>query len=786
MDKEFKPNKAAFYFSNYYLYLAGLGGGYYLANMGGAIVGLVLSFFYVKTMYDKEEYAFFKDKFVRRSGTWFTDNEVELNIENITHVNLSLHWLKHKLFGTGSIQVEAAGSQFTEVYLRDVDNSEDLYGRIRSYMQDAGFSLKEEELVQEEEPAVIGAFFEAVRNFVFVSVFGFLTVGIAVTKFIGDANYTSLWSPQVIEGIVALALVSMFFRYKNLIHRKHWIYNDTIRFEESFLTKNYSFMPVENLADSSLSRNLLERIIGVYEVKLSTPGSSYEIAFKNIRNGPEMEENIDALISSKEGLKGKEQEIEREESAATVSETYRKDWKKVFLSSFISLGLLLFVVDSTIYLFSLIPGMEGFPPIVLWGNLALIAGVSIVNIIRIKAYKYRLRRDGAAERFKFITEKNKEYSFDNITCVKLRESWIDWITDTFTIEFWSVGSASRMKFKDIKKDSALVEEVKKRKGLTNEELVHEIDSDFSVGEMLKALLPLTVLLLVGVPTLFYLGSVSPAFTWIGAGVLGIMILFTIYQKIYYDRSHMRFYQDRLWFKRGIFIVERYHSMYDDIKAITTTRYPFSSHGSIKFNVAGEELQSSGDNQVMVSYSFKISYSPEIKVKDDYIDVLFYSKPSKDEMDKLDDKFQEYASVQYSSDPEAANTVVPTALVELFFLGPAGIAAFFFLDNPLIMLGILVGLLLPPVIAYISVKVKNYRMDTYRVVGRWGIFYKKQKSVIYSKIDHLKKDEGLLNKIFGNGNVDVQTWGSGSAELMVKNIPDYEEFYEKLKEQYEPR
>ena len=81
----------------------------------------------------------------------------------------------------------------------------------------------------------------------------------------------------------------------------------------------------------------------------------------------------------------------------------------------------------------------------------------------------------------------------------------------------------------------------------------------------------------------------------------------------------------------------------------------------------------------------------------------------------------------------------------------------------------------------SIKVRRYVLQNGRVVAKWGIFYKSQISILYSKVDHINSSEGFLNKMFHNGNISVNTTGSSASELTIGNVPEYKEFYDKLGE-----
>jgi uncharacterized membrane protein YdbT with pleckstrin-like domain len=81
------------------------------------------------------------------------------------------------------------------------------------------------------------------------------------------------------------------------------------------------------------------------------------------------------------------------------------------------------------------------------------------------------------------------------------------------------------------------------------------------------------------------------------------------------------------------------------------------------------------------------------------------------------------------------------------------------------------------------RMKRYIIEDTRVVARWGVFYKKQTTVVFGKIDFLNSHKNILNKMFGNGDITVNTIGSSHPELRIKNINNYQNFYNELHKAY---
>jgi len=207
-------------------------------------------------------------------------------------------------------------------------------------------------------------------------------------------------------------------------------------------------------------------------------------------------------------------------------------------------------------------------------------------------------------------------------------------------------------------------------------------------------------------------------------------------------------------------------LYDNIKDITTVKYPFSKLGSIKFNVAGEHIVQQGKNQSMVSNHFKINYIDDIDTKNELIDIIFYQRPNAQQIIQIEQNIQSYSPKPILfSKPDIANSLTGLIIVSVIIF-------------PLIAL---LPITIPLTIWW--VKVKSYSIQPYRVVAKSGILYKKQVSILFNKIDHINYSQGMLNKIFKNGNISINTTGSSTSELIISNIHNFREFYDVLKKYY---
>ncbi len=828
---ELKPNKSAFIYYNliksilFFSLLAVIGFSFGFRLVTSIIVGVwfIYRVFSLFISYSKENYVFEQDRVIWKRGSIFSDSETELMLKNVTHVKLEKPFLENMIFSTGDVIVEAAGGGGSEIMLRSVDKPDEMYSYMEELLQGVGFEISRDDLVQKESPDKVGVAVDVGLLFLFaglLAIVGSTSVGRAITTLlsssvgsfviivggfligmgafalltgymnissqsrgvlfalfvVGFSSLTSMPSNFETSGLLfgiplGLGAITHLLLYAiDLSLREYFIYEDNIDYTEGFLTKHRAFLPVENLSDSETTRGVVEKMLGLYNIVISSPGAGREVTFRNVRNGKEMEENIDSLISQKDKTvserslqKGGESKVERSVSDVT-GELNMEFGRTAFSSAIIGFFLSLVIISqiaTSLQLFN-IPVLATFFVVFILLSIAW-AG------LKVHFYSFHLRKKGVEERFEFLWEKNREFSFDKVTGVVVKENLIDWIFNTFTLKFLSIGSVKDVSFKNVAKDDKLVKQILEKKNIRGSEKVYEIQPEFGFTRMIRAFLPLTVLLL-GVLSFFLIKS------WyvLSAIIVVAVGLIAVYKKFYFDRQRLTFFDDHVYFKEGIFFTSQYHISYDDVKDIETKRWPFCSYGSIKFNIAGEHIVGSGKNKRVASNSFKVSYVPGIRVMDDLIDVIFYSRPSAKEFDDLKDKAEEYARSTLESEQDIWNHVIPSffliALVTLFvpafqlWVGLGGAA----------LLGYMV----------IYLKNKSYSIQSYRVVGRRGVFYKVQKSIIFPKIDFIGKEEGFLNKIFDNGKVKIQTIGSSTTELTINNIEDVTSFHKKLQKNYQ--
>ena len=714
-----------------------------------------INYYLLSIRYKKEIYIFQKDKFIHKSGGLFSEDETELVIRNITHVSNVVPFIENKLFGTGNILIESAGSGKAEVILKSVKKSEKIFTDVKTLMKSNGFKLTENTLIQEESPSTIGVFFEVFKNFL-ASIFAIFYLSFYVGFGLIETYMSSLILLFLI--IISVLLIRTIIQFLDFKLRVYKIYSDTITYSEGFLTKNYAFMPVENLSDTLVTQTLVDKIFSLNDLQISCQGAGQEILFKNLTNGSDMKTNIDRLVNESKTLVGTAPIVDSKETNEKIETTPNSPnltLDGLYTGEFVmSMSRSLFPLWFVLLIIPLIP-------------MAIL--MLIITAITVSSTKFYVRKNSMEYNYNFITKKNIEFSNDKIMTVLVKENFVDKWFNTCSINFWSIGSSENIIFKNIKKTDKMLNDILSKIGIREGEKIYENKSNFSIISMLKANLLITIFITILLMGLLIGGINYESFLWVPfISLIVALTLFIVYKTVYYSKSELIFYDDFVYFKRGIFFKEFYFTPYNNIKDITTIKYPMSKLGSIIFNVAGEHIlqQNKKGNAIPLSNSFKFNYANNIELKDEILDKIFLNRPNKSQILEMESNIQNYTEKPlFNSKPDLANSLFALIIGSIIFF-------------PFIAL-------LPVTIPLViwNIKVKSYHLESYRIVAKWGMIYKHQTSIIYTKIDHINFDQKVLNKMFKNGNISINTAGSSKSELVIKDISNYKSFYEELKKHY---
>ena len=725
--------------------------------------------------YRKERYEIHSDHLVAHRGGMLSDGRTELDIRNITHVRLRLPWLRYKFFKVGDVRVESAGSAASEITFRSILEPEAVYEEVQELMRQNGYSLSRTEELHMESPGPLGA-----MTVVGQRIIGAIASSIFLLFFVGS-GVAGLGSQSGILGslaavaamafgavVVLSAIAGIVVTYLDITRRTYTVHNDAVTYTEGFLTRDNAFIPYENIADAAVNRTVVDQVLGLYDVKVSCQGSGSEIYFRRLSNGPALQEAIATLVASagkasrikkesKKAEQAKKAETEGEPDSGVIGKPGAKPPQSRTL------------VDpdeawTTTVRMNMMRTMVPLLGIIWTGPGFLIAAVAMA--IKVSKTTFTIGTDSMASTYAFLGAKHQEYAYDKVTGVQINRNPLDTLFKTVTVQIWSIGSPQPLVLSNIIEEELDLPALLRQCG---------IPSDDPVQGQLKQSFGPKLWLIQNVFGLAFLAMLAfaclvlaIAVKWLFLLLIPILLLLPIpaavAASVRTGRQSLTFHAEHMEAQTGIFFKQRIHVRYDNIKKVESTRIPLTDQGTFKVYVAGERIvqqqnqQNAGAGGLKMPYSLQGLYIEGIDAKVDALDALMLGLIEPNQIDGVHEQGDDVIS---TSHPAFANEVVTLAIVGIFF-------------PPLWML--------IPLIIW-QVKMRRYEVETDRVVVRSGILFKSSVSVLYNRIDSIQQNQGALGKAFGNGRVTILTAGSSMPDLVVANVPDYQEVYATVREHY---
>lgn len=741
-----------------------------------------LSYWLDSKRYEKASYEFLEQRILTKGGSLFSDYTTELQINKITTVSIILPWLEHKLFGTGHVAIQSAGSGGVEAHLTHVKDPESYENKIKELMQQNGFRLQQKELLQEEQPDPVGILLQ-IGGGAFVSILVFLS-------FLGPSAIgmlaAGLWFIIPIVVIIAVgAIIGFIFHYLDLRNRTYQVYDDTIRYYEGFLTKTTSFIPAENLSDAEATQGFLSRLLGLYDVKISCQGANSHVTFLNMKHGDKLRQSIDSItdtsLSKAPKNDTKATKIEKEARKQPVFSqdiaTFKMNTGRTIFAAII--GVILAALFLPIGLLFL--PLLSISIMLFFG--AIIAAVQ--SFIAISATTYELTKNGVASEYSFLQKNRQDFSSEKLTGIEITQGILDRFFDTVTVSFWSIGSSKNVVFKNVKRTQALMKGVFGKAGIYASEEVLSLRPKISLFIFFLRASPLFILATIA--TVFF-----PVYGGIALGCIALLTMVVlIYKLALFKNAYITVSGDSVHHHYGLLRIKDTYALYDNIKNIRTTSYPISGKGRLALDVAGESVVQTGNNQTLRNNTISMEYIPGIANLDELLDIILNNRPGAKKAKEIMANIEKYHQ-------DAVMTAKPSLMQALMLpvislvigagavyittvngtIGNTFLPTFAKYYIPFAVLIILYTI--------IATKRISYAVEPERILRESGILFRTQKSIVFAKVDHFNTDQGMINKMFGTGNILIHTTGSsatGTAELAITNIPDYKAFANEIEQRY---
>lgn len=684
--------------------------------------------------YKKENYEFKNDKIIYSYWWIFSDNQIEIDYNKITQVIMYLPFIENKIFNTWMIIIKTAWSWTGKVLIRNINNYNEIYNEIQNKMHQNWIKLEAKNLVLESKPHFIWILWESTKSIfwniivLFYFIFWFLDEFWKNNNWNYFENKATLITWFIFISIIFIIIVIGFtLRYLDYKKRLYQVYDDSVFYNEWFLSKVYSFLPMEKVSDIENSQWFISKIFWIHDLIISSEWSNNKVSFLNMTNWIKMTETIKYL---KEHISINTYNNSQNDTIIIEGQNQ----EEIIIQNNSTIKNIFYNKD---FVWEYFPDMKK----TLLLNLPLILiiywiPVAIINLIKAKFTIFKIWQTSFEYKFDFIFTKQSSFSIDKITQVIITESILDKIFWTCSIAFSTIWSSETLTFSNIKIQNKLYENILSKIWIHKEETKKQIKTAFSLKD-------------------FYLSHIffSTFFIIFSALMLFIpLILVVVYYKYYYSTKNYshNIYQTYIESEYWLIIKTKKFAKLTDIKSIESIKYPLTSIWTLLLDISWDSKMQYWSKQyqyTIISNTIKIPFIKDVETIFDEVDEILNSRLINEDVIK-------------TSKQDLWNTLIyaiPLSLLTIIFW---------------------------PIIIWITIwyiKSKKYVLQKSRVLSFWGIIYKNKSSILFNKINFIEKNQWFINKLFWNWSISIFTKWSWFSDLKIENTGDFVEIYEQLKE-----
>lgn len=812
----FKPNKISFFakniFINFIFCLAILIGfisniliNNYVNSWIMIIIWIIwffilitLSYFFITIIYKKENYIFSEEKIIYHNWSIFSDNSVDIPVKNITEVKLVLPFVENILFKTGKIIIKTAWSAQEKTVLKNINNSEEYFEKIQDLMRKNWFHLKKDKLVQETKPHTLWVFAEVYNKIIFVLfILWYMALVIFwnekwesykdLQKALENTNFTII---AIIAWIILIwIIVYIVLTYLDLKRQKYTVYTDSIFYTNWFLTKVYSFLPMEKIADVNNNQSFFSKIFWLHDLVISSEWANNNVTFSNMTEWEIMIKNIKFLknnisLTEKEVDKKEENEIWFVDKSEDLSENvkYNKDFTKKYFMNLprSTFAWIFYWTTLAIWL-----GIFSQNYIILFSVLVLAIIVWIIKwILEAKFYTFILDKNTIESKYSFLTNKHITFTIDKITSISFEENLVDKLFKTCTIKFSSIWASQQILFSNIKKEENLEKEILEKIWLKKWDF-EELDFAFNLKNFILnnlvsfCILFITSAFLIFIQKsdleiiknfrisdedlkLFFENSLIIYFiVWTIFSLIILTFLFNKFayytKRFYSNKIYENFYESIKW----VIFQTKTYATFKNIKLVKTTKYPLSKDWFILLDIAWDLVVNNWKQQVQVKTIIFGWYFKNIFEVHQKIDRILNRK----EVDE---------TIIEKSKQSIWNSILPLFIISVIIVIVSIVTG----NNYLFLILIPIIFLYSIYIWYITTK-KYFITKDVVLLKNW-IIYKSKESILRNRINFVEKNQWVLGKIFKNGSVEIYTIWSNFTDMSFSDTEDFQKIYENLK------
>lgn len=776
-------------------------------------VGIHLAMLFVR--FQKTSYSFYPDRIILQTGGLFDDRTVELQLKNITHVSTTIPFLENKFFSTGNVYIQAAGASGTEISMISIANPMSFYKEVAARMQKNGFSLTRKQEIQHEQPGFFGTVIQLGEAFTAtVLVGGYFLFGMIIEHFTQDKplSTSGLLSAEFLSSLLLyISLGTLFLGATiyavlyalDLSRRNYILYDDVIDYSDGFLTQRHKFIPLENLADVTLTQSLLRRVFNYSDLVVSCQGADTNIHFKVMPRADQFKANLERLIrehKSHQPVHPSIPFIDSRQPHAQYESQYQNQYqnqhdgqinhwqtaqaspqpvapqrrratnrpelelrlslKRAIGGTALTYGsiaigvaliaLLILPALSAITLDSsqLLPEfpVAGFS----LGLVLLMVGLTVrdavTHAIAYHATHYRMDDHKVGLHHTLFNKKHIEFTLDKITSISVSHTILDRVFHTATLQFHSIGTSEVIVFKHLDDGQAIANDILERLGFEDTQPTRTLTPSFSLQNVMRAHLDIIACIAGWTIISLIVAIFYPFFLLQLLLVSGLVLAQYSISEAFYQRTRLELFDDHLRLREGILTISSHYAAFHDIKHLHSTQYLNSQTGTLRWTIAGGTTQ-------------ELAFLEDVSTQHEQLDALLYAHPIK----AVRQPEQFTTTTLQTAKPELANSLTILLLTSA------------------VLFPLLATLPVTLPILIIRMRTKQYTADSSRITSSWGRMYRHRQTILYNRIDHLTTSRDLLNNLFKNGNIGIATVGSTDTDLTLKNFKNHQEFYDTIKQ-----
>jgi membrane protein YdbS with pleckstrin-like domain len=226
--------------------------------------------------------------YISSKTKFISESQSDVPISQITNIDYSISWLWDKIFKTGSILIYTAGSGTSDLILKNIQKTTNVYDKIKELLDlHKNANTKPEKIIISEliEKVKPSAGFAAILSIPFIIFVGIYFVGGAFEVLSSILGFIPAISLSILLGLFILITVPAFtyIAYKKKTYN---FFTDKLEYYDGFLTLKKSTIPNERITNITEVRTFVDRIFGFSTIGIETAGSvGPEVTIQYVADG---------------------------------------------------------------------------------------------------------------------------------------------------------------------------------------------------------------------------------------------------------------------------------------------------------------------------------------------------------------------------------------------------------------------------------------------------------------------------------------------------------------------